>query len=77
MADAGKARICLRAPLGGLDGLDIRKMYEARRRRNEPAGAVVERGEGLVEVDLQPLAPGLLRVAHGDADELGADPRRW
>ena len=48
-------------------------MHKACQRRSESARVVVERGKRFVEVDLDPLAPGLLRMVHGDADKLGAD----
>jgi hypothetical protein len=67
VADAGN---CLRATLGGLH---VREMYEASLRRSESACVVVERGESFVKVDFYPLAPGLLRVAHCDADKFSAD----
>ena len=73
MADAGKARICLRTSLGGVGEVNVGEVHKPCLCRNEPARVVVERGKRFVEVDLDPLAPSLLRMVHGVADELGAD----
>src|SRR5438270_4702486 len=59
--------------IGEIGELPVGEVEKPRRRRNEPARVVVERRETFLEIDLQPIAPGLLRVARGDADDLCAD----
>ena len=47
---------------------------DARSGRRESAGVEVERPQVVVEVDMQPLAPGGAGLVDGNGDQIGADP---